>query len=53
MYDNGALAYTGVGLNLFGLNIGIQWLILLGVVLIAFGIALVRGVRRRSVRRGR
>jgi hypothetical protein len=52
VYENGTLAYTLVGLNLFGLNVGIQWLIVLGVVLIVLGITPLRAVRRK-VHRGR
>lgn len=48
MYNEGTLAYTGVGVSVFGATIGLGWVIAGGVGLIVVGALLYRFAKRRS-----
>jgi hypothetical protein len=48
MYENGQLAYTGVGVTLLGQSIGLPWIVGTGIVLVGLGALLVRRARNRG-----
>lgn len=51
MYDEGALAKTGLGtLTIFGVGVGLDWLLALAIVMIVTGALGYRTVKRTQIR---
>lgn len=50
MYDEGALAYTGAGITIFGTSVGLGWVVGVGVTLIVVGALAYRYAKRRARR---
>lgn len=51
MYDEGALAKTGLGtLTVFGVGVGIDWLLALSIALILIGAFTYRTVKRSQIK---